>query len=143
MKLELAVLADYASQTADGKLNVMGIFQGFGAASFPTAMPLMNVVLILEMTKSEIGHTQQLAVKLVDEDGNPLFQIGGEMKVELTTAQIPHGAPPPRQNQIIRLQNIPIPGPGIYAVDILINNQHAKTLSLYVSQVMATPQPQG
>src|SRR6185436_5289009 len=46
--VKLALLADGANATAEGKLNILGIFNALHAASFPCAHPHMCLVLRFE-----------------------------------------------------------------------------------------------
>src|SRR5919204_3250104 len=48
MRLSLALLADYANVSHDGKLNIMGIFGQIHAPQFPAVHAQMHLVLSLE-----------------------------------------------------------------------------------------------
>src|SRR5215217_3944288 len=48
MEVKLAVLADYANVSQDGKLNIMGIFQEINAPSLPFPLPQMFLVVPFE-----------------------------------------------------------------------------------------------
>ena len=48
MLVKLAVLADYANVTSDGKLNILGIFDRMNVLNLPAVHPQMNLVLRLE-----------------------------------------------------------------------------------------------
>jgi hypothetical protein len=45
MEVTVAVLADYANVSQDGKLNIMGIFQEINATSLPFVLPQMYLVM--------------------------------------------------------------------------------------------------
>ena len=45
MRVPLAVLADYANVTTDGKLNIMGIFNRIFASALPVVHPQMRLVM--------------------------------------------------------------------------------------------------
>jgi len=100
MRVALGVLADYANVAADGKLNIMGVFQVVYAAQFPHVHPQMHLVLTLEADLSEAGKRKQLEIKLMGPDGAPLLGVGGEMEV-------PKGSPVRRQ------RNRPQPHPRV------------------------------
>ena len=48
MELTLALLADYANISREGKLNIMGIFEQIFALSFPAVHAQLQLVLRLE-----------------------------------------------------------------------------------------------
>lgn len=45
MDVNLALLADYANVSQDGKLNIMGIFQEVNPPVLPFALPQMYLVM--------------------------------------------------------------------------------------------------
>ncbi len=55
MRVALGVLADYANVSADGKLNIMGVFQIVNVIQFPHVHAQMDLVLTLEADPSEAG----------------------------------------------------------------------------------------
>ena len=141
MRLAIGLLADYANVTADGKLNIMGVFNVVNAPQFPFVLPLMHLVVTLEAYSAEIGHKQEIEVKLMSPDGAPLFAAGGELEVPR------HGDPrlsgmPVGINHIIGLQNLRFERPGDYHFAVLINREVKEpTISLKVLNVSPTPPP--
>src|SRR5215217_4763717 len=81
MEVKLAVLADYANVSQDGKLNIMGIFQEINATALPFPLPQMYLVLTFEAGPAEFGSEKQLRVVLVDSDGNERMSLKGQVKV--------------------------------------------------------------
>lgn len=134
MELKLSALAEHANVTQDNKLNIIGILDSIQALAFPVVLPVLMVVLVMEMKKTQLGDQQNITVKMADEDGNVMFSLSGGLQAQSRTPVIPPNAPPPKVNQIIRLQNIQFPKPGTYAVDVLINNHPAGHLPLHVTQ---------
>jgi hypothetical protein len=68
MDAKLAVLADAANLTREGKLNILGEFNVIFAARVPTTWPLMFLVLKLETTPGE-GALHRLRIRVIDQDG--------------------------------------------------------------------------
>ncbi|NOT29677.1 MAG: hypothetical protein HOP15_04415, partial [Planctomycetes bacterium] len=67
MHARLAVLADAANTTAEGKLNILGEFNVIFAARVPFTWPRMFLALKLETDPGEGGqHT--LRIRVIDED---------------------------------------------------------------------------
>lgn len=77
MKVTLAVLADYANITREGKLNILGMFDVIHAQNFPMTHPQMQLVMRFEADIAEAGKTKKLEIKLMDADGKTLFVLNG------------------------------------------------------------------
>lgn len=118
MKVTLAVLADYANITREGKLNIMGIFDVIHAQNFPVTHPQMQLVMRFEADISESGKTKKLEIQLMDDDGKRLFVLGGEFTL---------GQGQPGQvigsNQILTINMMKFEQPGNYEFKILINDE--------------------
>jgi hypothetical protein len=105
----MAVLADEANVSQEGKLNLMGIFDRIAAAEFPVVHPKMVYAFRVEADFGDGGRAFPVTVSMEDEDGNALFQAEGEMMAptvppgEFTTA-----------NQLFALVGVQFPHPGIY-----------------------------
>jgi hypothetical protein len=105
----MAVLADEANVSQEGKLNLMGIFDRIAAAEFPVVHPKMVFAFRVEADFGDSGRSFPVRVSMEDEDGAALFQAEGEMMTppvppgEFTTA-----------NQIFALVGVQFPRPGIY-----------------------------
>ena len=105
----MAVLADEANVSQEGKLNLMGIFDRIAAAEFPVVHPKMVFAFRVEADSGDSGRAFPVHVAMEDEDGTPIFQAQGEIAAppvppgEFTTA-----------NQIFALVGVQFPRPGIY-----------------------------
>lgn len=116
MNVKLALLADYANVTAEGKLNILGIFDRISVTELPFTHPQMHVILRLEAHVAERDRTHNIEIRLYDPDGETIFDVNGEM--------VPKG--PPGQsiatNQILTLNNLQLAKPGGYMFVIFVNN---------------------
>src|SRR6266516_3887748 len=65
MEVKLALLADGANVSREGKLNLLGIFDTLFARSFPTTHPQMQLVIRFEAAAQEAGSTRQVEIQLV------------------------------------------------------------------------------
>jgi len=137
MRQLLLLAADYANITGDGKLNVMGIFNDINAFSFPARHPSMHLVAKLGAELGEYGQTRDFTVKLLDEDGNQIMDISGQL-------EIPKGEKgrKPEVNVILGLKDVVFPKPGTYQFVILVDKDHKGELTLYVNKLDA-PKPSG
>lgn len=75
----MAVIADEANISQEGKLNLLGAFDRIGAPNFPTVHPKMVFVFRVEAGYADAGRTIPVRVRLMDEDGGLLFDAGGEL----------------------------------------------------------------
>ena len=125
MDVTLALLADAANVSQDGKLNILGVFNALGAATFPATHPQMHLVLRFEATRAEEGKNKPIEIQLADSDGNKLFTLGA-------TLVVPQGAPgaPIRMNHIFTLNGIRFQKPGDYAFNVLIADDQKAAVDL-------------
>jgi hypothetical protein len=131
MEVKFAVLADHASITREGKLNVLGIFDVINTPTLPVSLPLFYVVVSYEAGAAEFDSTKHVEIVLCDEDGNRLLRLPQELKVVrpkvsgmMVTA-----------NQIAGIVGCQFSKTGNYQFDILVNGDSKKTISLRVNQV--------
>jgi hypothetical protein len=109
VRIPMAVLADEANVSQEGKLNVLGIFDRIAAASFPVMHPKMVFAFRVEAEFADSGVTFPVVVSLEDADGATLFDAEGQIVApavapgEFATA-----------NQVFTLVGVQFPAPGIY-----------------------------
>lgn len=109
MKIPVALLADEANISQEGKLNVLGAFDRIAAGRFPTVHPRMVFVFRVHAEYADAGEVFPTRVRLMDEDGGTLFDAAGELVApplapgEFITA-----------NQIFSLVGVRFPHPGHY-----------------------------
>ena len=77
----VAVLADYANVSREGKLNIMGIFQEINAPFLPFPLPQMYLVMSLTAAPAEFDTVRNIRVALQHSDGEELLQIEGQLRV--------------------------------------------------------------
>ena len=144
MEVTLALLADYANLTADGKLNIMGTFDTIFAERFPAVHPQMQLILRLSANPAEVGARKKLEIKLMTEDGRQMFSISAEFGFQVKDPALPVGLEM-KTDQIIGLNNIRFESAGDYQFAILINDDTKETVPLKVRQRVeqARPQPPG
>lgn len=131
MLLDLLLIADYVNITADGKLNVMGIFNRIHAPQFPTRHPEMFLVAKLSANPSEYGTRRKLAIKLVDESGKLVASLL-EREIE-----IPHDKEGKvvEIRQILRLAGLVFPQPGAYQFSMLVDNNQKGSQTIQLVQI--------
>ncbi len=133
MQVTLAVLADAANVTAEGKLNVLGIFDRIRAEGYPWVHPQMFLVIRFRGDPADQGQTKTLQVQMRDEDGALMFGIQSELT-------IPENAGlRPSFDNVLGLAGLVIPRPGRYAFMVTINGQTAAEVELEAD----SPKPAG
>ncbi|MBI3732047.1 MAG: hypothetical protein HY259_01120 [Chloroflexi bacterium] len=132
MELTLALLADYANISREGKLNIMGIFEQIHAHNFPAVHAQMQLVIRCEATAFDAG-THPVRVTFIDEDARELFAISGAVTIpesrageNLTT------------NQIFVLNGVILPHPGTYEFVITVADEEIGRTPL---RVVSLPRP--
>ena len=134
MEVGLALLADYANVTREGKLNVMGLFTIIKAPALPWVHPQMQLVLQFEAGPAEWDTQKEIQVKLMDADANQLLDLRGSVKVPRGDAGRPVSI-----NSIMTFANVKFSAAGDYAFHILIGGETKKTVSLRVTHVPPPP----
>jgi hypothetical protein len=109
MKIPVALLADEANISQEGKLNILGAFDRIAAARYPTLHPRMVFVFRVHAEYADAGERFPTRVRLMDEDGGILFEANGELTA-------PHLAPGEfiTANQVFSLVGVRFPHPGHY-----------------------------
>lgn len=118
MDLTLALLADYANVSQEGKLNVLGVFDAIFAPEFPALHTELHLVLRFEAGPAERGQTKTVEIKLIDQDGRTLGTLSGKMSLPEETPALVMGV-----NQILRFQHLVFERPGDYRFDVLVNGE--------------------
>jgi hypothetical protein len=126
MDIPLAMVADYANVTKEGKLNIMGIFSRVIAPAVPFQLPTMQVVFVLRYAPPERGIKNNLKISLVDADGVTLLELGTDFEIPV------HGPPSGEMNQILGLNGLTFPRHGDYAFHVLINGDSKAQVSFSV-----------
>lgn len=134
MQVKLALLADYANVTADGKLNIMGIFDRITVTELPAMHPQMQFVLQLWAHPAERDRQHWVEIRLHDPDGQAVFELKGELT--------PRGGGPGQAvsgNQIITINNLTLAKTGEYNFVVFVDNDLKTEVPLMVERAAATP----
>lgn len=120
MELALALLADFANKSADGKLNILGAFNRIFAEKFPAVHTEMKLVLRFSVHPAETGETKKIKIQLRTDTGQVKMEIEGEMKLPR----------PPRitgemltSDQILGINGLQIEAAGRYEFVVFVNGE--------------------
>ena len=121
MQIEAFLLCETAS-TAHGSLSVLHAFDTIVSTQFPIDLPL-TIALRIRFSRVEEGE-HPVRILIIDEDGNRLGTLSGTVGVRV-----------PEESSLSNLSfagRVKIERPGIYAVDLAIDNRQIMSLPLYV-----------
>jgi hypothetical protein len=112
MKVTTAVLCEQASERADGRIDLIGVFHQLHAPGFPAVQERMTAVFIIEWATDEVG-PQQLRADLIGPRGRRILAIEGQTEVVAGT-----GHARPQTRLILPLDQVVFPEPGDYAFEL-------------------------
>ena len=130
MRVTLALLADGANVSREGKLNILGVFDTVFSRTFPTTHAQMQLVIRFEAESAEAGATRNVEVQFVGEDDHAVFRLPGAITVQQSvlgdTVRLEH---------ILTLTNLQLDQPGRYRFHIMVDGDLAATVPLQVEQI--------
>lgn len=135
MKIDFAVVCDYALVDQYGKLSVMGIFQHIWVAQFPAVHPRLHLVLRLKGKRTEVGQ-HQVKIRLTGPDGSEILSGDGTVNF----AEPPAGITEIEAGAIL-VFDVPFAQAGRYQYEITVDGGMQTTLPITVAQTQATPPP--
>ncbi len=129
MRLPLALVCDHAEQTADGKLDIRGVFNDLAAPGFP-AKHDMVLVMAVEWSRDDVGH-YDFEVNLAGPSGQSTMTIQGHSEVDRRDP----GRPPARTQIVMPLRDVIFPEPGSYHFQIRIKGRVYEGPSLFLMEL--------
>ena len=133
MKVDFAVVCDYALVDQYGKLSVLGIFQHIWVAKFPTLHPRLHLVVRLKGKRTEIGQ-HQLAIRLTDESGAEVLSGTGTV----TFNEPPAGILEIEAGTVLAF-DVPFQHPGRYEFEIRVDGELDTVVPVTVSESTGAP----
>jgi hypothetical protein len=129
MNIQVAVLCDAATDD-NGKLNLLGAFDTIYAPQMPAVHPQCAVALRGTFMPGDEG-TRQLSFHFINADGHPIMQ-GIELSVPVA---LPDDAHFLTRNFIVNIQQLKFNEPGMYSVDVRLDNESQARIPLLVKLV--------
>lgn len=136
MRIELAVIAEYAILDVQGKMSMLGIFDVIGATQFPLVYPRLFVCLRIATQSIEIGSKHRVSLQLHTEDGQPL---GPRLQNEITVNAGPVPGMVSYTQAVLGFDGLMFPRDGMYSFDVAIDDNHQRSIPLCVTTVPARP----
>lgn len=127
MEITLAVVADYANVSTEGKLNIMGVFDIVRTSMLPARIPQMRLVFMIEGHYAERDRHQDVEIVFQDSNGKTIMRLEGGF---IFTGGVP-GEPLVSQ-QVIEFTDVPLFTGGVHLFSIFVNNSLLRQVKLNV-----------
>jgi hypothetical protein len=127
----LAVAADNANVSTDGKLNILGAFQEYTASTFPDLVASVTLVISWDAEPVEFGTQKEVYITFMGPEP--------EWKVVLppVAVAIPEASrpgEPATAHQIVTLRELPLLRPGPHAFSVVVGGEPKARIPLYVRE---------
>ena len=122
MNVALALLADAANLSVDGKLNILGIFNTIFSDRYPAVHPEMKLVLRLQLHPAELDQPKQVNVQLRNDEGRRVDGFGADFTVQAAPG-LGTGGEMLTNDNVVSVSNLYLEGPGTYEFVILVNGE--------------------
>src|SRR5882672_5676433 len=129
MNIQVAVLCDAATED-NGKLNLLGSFDTIYAPQMPAVHPQCSVALRVTFVPGDEG-TRKLTLSFINADGKAIMQ-NIEMPVPVA---LPDDAHFLTRNFIVNIQQLKFEEPGLYSVDVRLDNLSQASIPLLVKMI--------
>lgn len=114
MKVRYALFCDHSNDTADGKLNLIGITDTLFAYSFPARHREGHFVVSFVVDPADSGTKSQVELRMIDADGKPILSSKSEI-------QWPNDVRILNQRHI--LHDIALANAGSYRFEVLVEGE--------------------
>ncbi len=126
MNIQVAVLCDAATDD-NGKLNLLGAFDTIYTKQLPAIHPQCSIALRVTFSGEDEGK-HALQVNFVDADGRPIANFP-PIPVEVALPEDMHFG---TRNFIVNIQQLKFDSPGLYSIDILLDDRPQASIPLLV-----------
>jgi len=131
VEVNLAVVADYANVTNEGRLNIMAVCSDVNPAAFPTALQQIFLVITWEAGPAEFGTQKDVRIAFIDADANVTVSL------DLPGFVVPHPSGTGSRvyfNQIVGMGGLLIERAGEHAFLLLVGGEEKRRVPLYVNE---------
>lgn len=137
MRIDFAVVCDYAVIDRHGKLSVLGIFQHVWVQQFPAVHPRMHLVLRLKGRRTEVGQ-HPVRIRMYDEERHEVIKGDGTV----TFAEPPAGVLEIEAGCVL-VFDVPFQRTGRFVFEITVDDDVTAEVPITVAQGPAAPPPHG
>ncbi len=127
MNIQVAVLCDAATDD-NGKLNLLGAFDTIYTQQLPAIHPQCSIALRVTFASEDEGK-HHLQLNFVDADGQSIIAQFPPIPVEVALPEDMHFG---TRNYIVNLQQLKFDNPGLYSIDISLDDRQQASIPLLV-----------
>ncbi|HEY5914877.1 MAG TPA: hypothetical protein VJA21_30160 [Verrucomicrobiae bacterium] len=136
MNIQVAVLCDAATDD-NGKLNLLGAFDTIYTQRLPAIHPQCSIALRVTFFSGDEGK-RNLRLNFVDADGRSIMPDFPAIPVEVALPDDMHFG---TRNYIINIQQLKFENPGLYSIDVSLDDRPQASIPLLVKHKPPVPQP--
>ena len=136
MKVDLALLCDYALIDQYGKLSVLGIFEHIWVQHFPVVHPRLHLVMRLKGRRTELGE-HKVRIRLIDENEHELITGDGTVSF----SEPPAGVTEVEAGTVL-VFDVPLEKEGSYTFEITIDHVIAALVPLTAGIAPSNHEPE-
>lgn len=130
MHLRFSAICDHASPSADGKVDIHGVYHDLSAPGFPAQQERLVLVLVLEWDREDHGR-YRFKADLEDDDGKISLTVEGETEVHRPTPD----QPPARSQLIMPMEGVIFPHAGQYTFRVKVKGQSVAGPGIFLMEV--------
>lgn len=127
MNIQVAVLCDAATDD-QGKLNLLGAFDTIYTPQLPAVHPQCSIALRVTFFSGDEGK-HNLRFNFMDADGAPIMPDFPPLPIDVVLPEDMHFG---TRNFIVNIQQLKFEAPGLYSIDILLDDQSQTSIPLLV-----------
>jgi len=136
MNVQVAVLCDAATDD-NGKLNLLGAFDTIITPQLPAVHPQCSIALRVTFSQEDEGQ-HKLKLNFVDADGR-LVMPHMDVPVQVALPEETHFV---TRNFIVNIQQMKFAQPGLYSIDIFLDDEQGASIPLLVKHLPPRPPPE-
>jgi uncharacterized protein DUF6941 len=136
MNIQVAVLCDAATDD-QGKLNLLGAFDTIYTQQLPALHPQCSIALRVTFGHEDEG-AHKLRLNFVDADGR-FIMPSIDLPVEVVLPGDSHFG---TRNFIVNIQQLKFELPGLYSIDVMLDDQPQASIPLLVKHTPPRPTEQ-
>lgn len=125
----MAVIAQEFKRSADGTVDILGIFTGMVLGAVPFVQPDLNLVLGFSAGPAEVGRKRQIELQLLEGD-----ERINAVRTDFVVPDSPREGIRPSTYVHFPLKNVPFPRYGDYSFVVLVGDDEKAAVPFYVTQ---------
>lgn len=129
MEIEIFSLADFANDSGNGKMNILGTFDQINVPALPFVLPHCAVATRIRIANSELG-PHSFEIVCIDPDGNEFQRLPGNLNVQKNP-----NADYSAFNLPLNISNFKVDKIGKYAFELHYDGEFRSGLTMHVVMI--------